>query len=74
MKVYKVQVHPDSKRMHIIETSPNHLNIYVRESALENRANKAARSALAGWLAIDESNIRLIAGHRKPNKIFEVRL
>ncbi len=73
METYRIIVHPDSKKTSVVERNQNRLEIYVKECAQENRANHAAIDALAQWLGIPASKLRIIAGHHRSNKTIEVR-
>ena len=44
----------------------------VREPAEQNRANIRVRELLARELMISIAAIRLVAGHKRPNKTFEI--
>lgn len=46
--------------------------IAVREPAREDRANEAVRRALATWLDVAPSRVRLVRGATTRTKTFEV--
>jgi len=70
---------PSSKRPHIKETTdlfvdPNerHFVVAVREPAKEGRANRAIEEALAEYLGVPKSRVKIIAGQTAKNKIAEI--
>ena len=73
MQLIRIKTYPDSKRASISETSPNVLKVCVRESAQENRANRAAIRAVAEFYGIEPRKIKMVAGHHNQNKTLEIR-
>ena len=69
----KVKVFAGSKKEGILQKSENGFEISVKEKAERGEANRAVRRALAEFLKILPSKIRIVKGARKPNKIFEIK-
>ena len=69
----KVKVFAGSKKEEILQKSENGFEISVKEKAERGEANRAVRRALAEYLKISPSKIRIVKGARKPNKIFEIK-
>lgn len=66
-----VQVHTKSKNPKI-ENRDDVIYVYVREPALEGKANQAVIKALAKFLKIKKNKIILIKGLKVKNKIFKI--
>ena|GEM_PF-716528 len=71
MKV-TVIAHPHSKNPHITKDSAGTLHVYVKERALEGKANKAILTALANHLNIRKNHIFLVSGIQSKHKVFEI--
>lgn len=71
MKV-TIIVHPNSKKPRIEKDLLDITHIYVREPALEGKANKAVIKALAKEYNVAKSSVVLIAGARSKIKVFKV--
>jgi hypothetical protein len=67
----KVKVKPESKEEKIVKTGKNSFEIWVKEKAIENKANQKVREILSDYFK--SKNIRLIKGFKSRNKIFEIR-
>lgn len=68
----KVKVFPDSKKTAVTEKADNSFEVRVKEKAERGLANRAAIAALAHFLKIPSSKIRLVRGVRQRNKIAEI--
>lgn len=66
-----VRVHPQNKNPRI-EKKAGILHIYVKEAALEGKANQATIKKLAEYLKIKKHQIILKRGLKSKNKIFEI--
>lgn len=69
----KVKVVTGAKKEKLTVLSDNSLAIAVKEKAERNMANKRIRELLAEHFEIPIGKIRMIKGHRSPNKIFEIK-
>jgi uncharacterized protein YggU (UPF0235/DUF167 family) len=65
----EARVHPGSGREKVI--GPPY-EIWVRERAVENKANLGAVRALSGHFGVAKSKVRLVGGARSKSKVFEV--
>lgn len=70
----RVRVTADSKKQKVEQVSEFEYKIFVQEKALQNAANYAVRQLLARELKVDITQVRLVGGHRKPSKLFEIKL
>ncbi len=70
--ILEVVVHPNSKSPRIETSSDNALHIFVREPAVEGKANKAVVEVLSKKYKTPKSSITLIRGSKSKNKFFEI--
>lgn len=68
----KVKVTPAAKRESVTKESDTVFRMEVREPAERNLANERVKQLLRDALGITEGEVRLIAGHRSGNKVFDV--
>ena len=68
----KVKVFPNSKKQEIIKKSEGSFEIKVKAKPIKGEANREVMKALASFLKIPESRIRMIKGFKQSNKIFEI--
>lgn len=72
MKV-AVIVKPGSKKGPLVQPDLlGGLLVYVREPALEGKANKAVIALVAKHFGVPGSSVRLIRGHTSTRKLFEI--
>ncbi|MBI2702650.1 MAG: DUF167 domain-containing protein [Mycobacterium sp.] len=68
-----VKVKPGSRKGPLVEVGPDgELTIYVREQAVDGKANDAVTRVLAGYLDVPRSRITLISGATSRLKRFRV--
>jgi len=67
MKI-SVIAHPNSKNPRIEKDLLNILHVYVRETALENKANEAVIKAVAILLKVPKSSVALVKGTKSKIK------
>lgn len=68
-----VKVKPGSRKGPLIEISSNgELTIYVREPAVDGKANEAAARLLAAHLQLPRSRVELVSGAASRLKRFRV--
>jgi len=67
----KVHVFPGSKREKLIEIGEL-FELYVKEKAEMNRANRRVREVIAEHFSVPKGNVRLLAGHRSTKKLFSI--
>lgn len=65
-------VHPNSKKPRIENNPEGHTHIYVREPALEGKANDATIKALSELNKTPKSHIKLVSGAKSKIKVFEI--
>jgi uncharacterized protein YggU (UPF0235/DUF167 family) len=65
----EAKVHPGSGREKVL--GPPY-EVWVREKAVDNKANMAAIRALSGHFGVAKSRVRLVSGARSKSKVFEV--
>lgn len=67
-----VVVKPGSKKGPLVEETSEGLTVYVREPAVDGKANAAVVKLLAGHFGVPKSAVRLLRGDTARHKIFEV--
>ena len=67
-----VKVKPKAKVKKVARKADGGLEIWVKESPIEGRANEAVVKALAEFLGISKSAVRIIKGGKSKQKIVEV--
>lgn len=73
MKTITVRVKPGSKKGDAVQTSlSGELLVFVREPAVEGKANKAVTELLAKYFEVPGSHVQLISGHKSRLKRFEI--
>ncbi len=71
MKI-SIIAHVNSKKPRIEKDLFGTLHVYVREPAMEGKANAALQEALSEHFKTNKSSVRLISGHKSKQKTFEV--
>ncbi len=71
-KLIKVKVFPGSKKREVVKKSEDSFEVKVKAKPVRGEATKETIIALAAYLNIPESVIRLIKGAKQRNKIFEI--
>ncbi len=64
----KVKVTPDSRKEEVIQKNEDTWFIMVKEPAEGNKANNRVKEILEFYF--QTHNIRLVNGHKSPNKLF----
>lgn len=72
MTYARVRVTPGAKRESVITTDAKSFSISVKEPAERNLANDRVREILAEHFSVPIGKVRLIAGHRSPQKVFDI--
>jgi uncharacterized protein YggU (UPF0235/DUF167 family) len=71
--VISVRVKPGSRKGPLVEAGPDgNLTIYVREPAVEGKANAAVAKLLAKHLGVPSSRLELVSGATSRMKRFRV--
>lgn len=71
--ILEVKIKPNSKKGPLIIKDANSWTIYIREPAIENKANLAAIKLISNELNIPKTKISLIKGAKSKHKIFEIK-
>ncbi len=66
----KVRVYPDSKKESVVQKKSGTYEVRVKVPKERNEANTRALALLSKTLGT--TKLRIVRGHRKPNKIIEV--
>ena len=67
-----VRVKPGSRKGPLVETGPDGLTVYVREPAVEGKANKAVIRLLAEHFGVPPSRVELVSGPGARIKRFRI--
>ena len=70
----KAKIYPGARECNVVEKKPDTFDVYVRKEPQEGLATKATMLALAVYFGIPRSNVRLVRGSKKRNKIINVIL
>ncbi len=70
----RVKAVPGAKKEKVEKETSDVYRIEVKEPATENLANSRVRQLLARSLGLKEKQVKLVSGHQRPNKKFEVSL
>ena len=70
----KVKVTPGSRKEMVFKENDTMYRISVREPAARNLANKKVASILSQIFGEAVDRVTLVAGHRSPNKIYDISL
>ena len=68
----KVKVFPGSKKACIEKISEERFVLHIKRKPIEGEANKEAIEILKEYFKISKSQVRLIRGFKRRNKIFEI--
>lgn len=71
MKI-EVNSHPGSRQEKIIEINPSKFEIWIKQPAIENKANKEIINLLSDYLNVNKSRIRLVKGKTSRHKLFDI--
>lgn len=75
MEKITVRVKPGSRKGPLIEKAADgSLVVYVREQAVEGKANEAVVKVLAEHFDVPKSKIQLVAGQKSKIKHFEIQM
>ena len=68
----RVKVKTEARRQRFAETAPGKFEADVKEKAERNAANGAVIALVAHHFGVPKKSIRLVSGHRRPNKTLRV--
>jgi len=70
---YSITIKPNSTKGPLVETQDDgSLLVYIREPAVEGKANTALIELLAKHFGVAKSRIVIVRGHTSRNKIIEI--
>ncbi len=69
----KVKAFPKSKKEEIKKISEDIYEVYIKEKAERNMANKRIVELMAVEFSVDERKVRIINGHHSPSKMLSVQ-
>jgi len=70
----KVYVFANSKKEKTRKIKKDVFEVFVREPAKQNMANKRVMEIISDKYGVGKGQIKLITGHRSPNKRFEIMI
>lgn len=68
----RVKAHPKSREEKVVRLSRDHFEIWVKEPAERNQANRRICALLAAEFGAPPQAARIVTGHRSPAKILDV--
>jgi len=68
----KVKIFPGSKIAYVEKLSEDSFILSLRKKPIEGEANKEAIDMLKEYFKVSKSQVRLIRGFKRRNKIFEI--
>ena len=68
----KVRAHPASKRESVEQKGETQFEIWVKEKAERNMANRRICQIVAEKLGVLPRDVRIISGHQSPSKMLSV--
>lgn len=72
MKV-SVQVKPGSKKGPLVQASlDGHLLVYIREPAVEGKANAAVVKLISEYYNVPKSSVKIVEGYKSRNKVISI--
>lgn len=71
MRIF-VTAKPRAREQSVQRIDQTHYCVSVREPPIQGKANAAIIAALAGYLHVSSSLIRLVSGYTSKQKVFEI--
>ena len=68
----KVKVKTGARRERLVEIVPGTFEADVKEKAERNAANEGAIALVANHFGVPKKSVRIVSGHRRPNKTLRV--
>ena len=73
MKTVEVRVKPGSKKGPMVQPSlDGNLLVYVRQPAVDGKANRAVVELLADYFGVSKTNVQIISGMTSRHKRFKI--
>lgn len=70
--MFKVRVFSNSKMEKVVKGTDNDFEVRIKEKPVDGKANKAVISALADFLKVSKSQVKIIRGIKSRDKIIEI--
>jgi len=70
--IIKVKIFPGAKKAYIEKKADDSFILSLRKKPIEGEANKEAIDMLKEYFKVSKSQVRLIRGFKRRNKIFEI--
>ena len=71
MTTFFLKVKPNAKIGKIVKRDDTHFEVWVKEPPKQGRANAAVIKAMAEYMGVLPTQVRIVAGHTARNKIIE---
>jgi len=68
----RVRVKAGARKERFVETGEGKFEADVKEKAERNAANEGVIALIAHHFGVPKKSVRIVSGHRRPNKIFRV--
>jgi len=68
----KVKVTTEAKKEKIVKKSDDHFDIFVKEPAERNLANKKVIELVRDYFKVYNGVVRIVSGHHSPSKIISL--
>jgi len=73
MKTVEVRVKPGSKKGPLVQPAlDGNLLVYVRQPAVDGKANRAVVELLADYFGVSKTNVQIISGMTSRHKRFKI--
>lgn len=72
MTIFFLKVKPNAKIEKIEKIDDTHLKVWVKELPIRGRANAAVIRAVAEYVGVSPTQIKIVAGHTARNKAIEI--
>ena len=70
----RVRVQSQAKKNQVLTQSKNYLLVQTKQPAKQGKANAQVILLLADYFHVSPKKVKLIRGHHRPNKLFEINL
>jgi len=68
----KVRVTTSAKKEKIVKKSEDHFDIFAKEPAERNLANKRVVELVRNYFKVYNGDVRIVSGHHSPSKIISI--
>ncbi len=67
------RIHPNSKHREEIIKNDEYFDVYVKDLAIEGRANTRSIELLSKYFGVPKANVSLVRGKTSKYKVFKIR-